>query len=167
MALFSCSKALGPAHSDHGRPANGVSRASEVGVKGPPPWPWPGLSGIEMGCWQAVGDTHSDQGPGSRPASRLHLALGLIVSRWQMPSRQLSFEVSRGGGTAEEGEGALRPCISLSPAGQGLLLLWVGCYVTDTGGSQAAKHRSTVAYTIALQTVTNNSRYPSQIESSA
>ena len=63
--------------------------------------------------------------------------------------------------------GALCPCISSPLAGQGLFLLWVGCYVTDTGGSQAAKHRSTVAYTIALQTVTNNFHYPSQIESSA
>ena len=67
-----------------------------------------------------------------------------------------------------EGEGGPVPPASLpSPAGQGLFLLWVGCYVTDTGGSQAAKHRSTVAYTIALQTVTNNFHYPSQIESSA
>lgn len=41
-----------------------------------------------------------------------------------------------------------------SPAAQALLLLWVGCYVTDTGGSQAAQHRTTVAYTIAPQTVT-------------
>lgn len=64
--------------------------------------------------------------------------------------------------------GALCPRISLLPsASQGLFLLWVGCYVTDTGGSQATKHRSTVAYTIALQTVTNNFLYPSQIESSA
>lgn len=71
----------------------------------------------------------------------------------------------------EEGgreRGALCPSISLLPStGQGLFLLWVGCYVTDTCGSQAAKHRSTVAYTIALQTVTNNFHYPSQIESSA
>lgn len=53
------------------------------------------------------------------------------------------------------------------PAGQALRLLCRGCYVTDTGGSQAAPHRSSVPYTIALQAVTNNLHYPSQIESSA
>lgn len=47
------------------------------------------------------------------------------------------------------------PLASLSsPSSLALLLLWVGCYVTDTGGSQAAQHRSTAAYTIARQTET-------------
>lgn len=55
--------------------------------------------------------------------------------------------------------------LHLSPSP--LLLLWVGCYITDTSGSQAAQHRSTVAYTITLQTVTDNFHYPSQIKSSA
>lgn len=63
--------------------------------------------------------------------------------------------------------GPSAPCRSPSPAGQRLLLLWVWCYITDTGESLAAKHRSTVAYTITLQTVTNNFHYPSQIESFA
>lgn len=101
------------------------------------------------------------------------LALGLIVSRWQMPSRQLSFEVfflgqgGGAGGAMEEGKGGPVPLHLSSPPWPALLLLWGGCYVTDTGGSQAAQHRSTVAYTIALQTVTDNFHYPSQIKSSA
>lgn len=65
----------------------------------------------------------------------------------------------------EEGKGGpVPPCISPLPPGQALLLLWIGCYITDTGGSQAAQHRSTVAYTIPLQTVTDNFHYPSQIK---
>lgn len=54
----------------------------------PSPWPRPVLSRIEMGCWQPLGEDHSVQGPGSQPALCLPLALGLIVSRWQMPFRQ-------------------------------------------------------------------------------
>lgn len=58
----------------------------------------------------------------------------------------------------DSGGGRRRPC---APS-IFLLPLWpdsappppVGCYVTDTGGSQAAQHRSTAAYTIAHQTVT-------------
>lgn len=58
----------------------------------------------------------------------------------------------------DSGGGRRRPC---APS-IFLLPLWpdsappppIGCYVTDTGGSQAAQHRSTAAYTIAHQTVT-------------
>lgn len=101
-----------------------------MGVVGPPPRPWPSLSGIEMGCWQSLGDSHSDQDPGSRPAPRLPLALGLIVSRWQMPSRQLSFEVW---GEGDSGGGKRRPCAScVSPLprwpGFAPPLGWVLCY---------------------------------------
>lgn len=117
-----CSAAQRPAsRAFWSRPANGASGASKVGVDGPPPWPWPGLWGIEMGRWQPLGDGHSDQGPGSPPALRLPLALGLIVSRWQMPSRQLSFKVYRAGGTVEEGgrRGPCAPCISPLPCRPG------------------------------------------------
>lgn len=53
-----------------------------------------------MDCWQPLGNSHSNRGSGSAPASSLSLELGLIVSRWQRPSRQLSLEVWRGTGTA-------------------------------------------------------------------
>lgn len=70
----------------------------------------------------------------------------------------------------DSGEGRKRPCAPcISPLprwpGSAPPLGWVLYY--RHGGSQAAQHRSTVAYTIALQTVTNNFNYPSQIESSA
>jgi hypothetical protein len=65
-----------------------------------------------------------------------------------------------------EGASALHPSSPLLHA-HSLCLLWVWGYVTVSGESQAAKHRSTVAYTIALQTATNNFHYPSQIKSFA
>lgn len=90
-------------------PTNGVS----CGLRG---GGWDGLLGVEMDCWQSLGNSHSNQGSGSKPASSLSLQLGLIVSRWQMPSHQRSLEVWRGTGTVrredrvnEKGPSALHP----------------------------------------------------------
>lgn len=127
-----------------------------------------------MDCWQPLGNSHSNRGSGSSPASSLSLELGLIVSRWQRPSRQLSLEVWRGTGTVRREKGANEK----GPSGPAALPspppLPTVCTSSEFGvmlqsgaESQAAKHRSTVAYTIALQTATNNFHYPSQIKSFA
>lgn len=84
-------------------PTNGVSCGLRGGGRPPPP---PGSTswGVEMGCWQPLGNSHSNRGSGSKPASSLSLQLGLIVSRWQMPSHQRSLEVWRGTGTVRREE---------------------------------------------------------------
>lgn len=151
---------------------NGVSCASEVGG-GPTP-SWVSLLGVEMYCWQPLSNSHSNRGSGSAPASSLSLELGLIVSRWQRPSRQLSLEVWRGTGTArrekranEKGPSAPAALASPPPLPTVCTSSEFGVMLQSGAESQAAKHRSTVAYTIALQTATNNFHYPSQIESFA
>lgn len=110
-AQLSHSKPPRPAHSDHGL-------AHKWCELWPPRWgvaptpSWVSLLVVE----QSLGNSHSNRGSGSKPASSLSLQLGLIVSRWQMPSHQRSLEVWRGTGTVrredrvnENGPSALHP----------------------------------------------------------
>lgn len=111
---------LVPAHSDHGL-------AHKWCELWPPRWggvaptpSWVSLLGVEMDCWQPLGNSHSNRASGSQPASRLSLQRGLIVSRWQTPSRERSLEVWRGTGTVRREErvnekGPL-PCIPPLPS---------------------------------------------------